>query len=188
MMESFLESRYSISVYQIAAYDHHSTAAEEAVRNILVGPMAETDTSVTGASLAGYSYQVNAGVPPFYPGASSQSSKNDPIVASYQVRGSSLDRIEELLLHGDRKQAYRFALDEKLWAHALLISSSIDKESWKEVAHEFIKTELARNQGSDTGDGSNTGRESLQVAYGLFAGDGSAASRLLTYFLLLLLF
>jgi hypothetical protein len=134
--------------------------------------MADADTAVTGASLAGYS-----AVPPFYAGASNQISNSDPTVASYQVKSSALDRIEELLLRGDKKQAYRYALDEKLWAHALLIASSVDKESWKEVAHEFIKTELSRNQGPDGGDSTLAGREALQVAYGLFAGNGSAASK-----------
>lgn len=177
-MESFPESKCSHLLLNIFLrfHNHDSATIDEAIRSVLVGPKPDVDTSVTGASLAGYS-----AAPPFYGGVSNQSSNSDPTVASYQVKSSALDRIEELLLRGDKKQAYRYALDEKLWAHALLISSSIDKESWKEVAHEFIKTELSQN----AADGTLAGREALQVAYGLFAGDGATASKFSVDFLAL---
>ncbi len=106
---------------------------------------------------------------------------HEPVVASYQVKASTLDRIQDLLLHGDRKQACRVALDSRLWSHALLISRGLDEESWKEAAHEFIKMELTP---SPTGDDSSLSvadnRESLRLAYGLLAGDGPAARELIS--------
>ncbi|KAG6866929.1 hypothetical protein C0991_003845 [Blastosporella zonata] len=94
------------------------------------------------------------------------------------LRASTLDKIQDFLLRGERRQAYHLALDEKLWAHAMIISSSVDKEAWKEVVHEFLRTELATSAGlPNVGDDSShsSGRESLRVAYSLFSGQGAAA-------------
>ncbi|KAF9482773.1 hypothetical protein BDN70DRAFT_800853 [Pholiota conissans] len=99
------------------------------------------------------------------------------------LRPSALDKIEELLLLGDRRQAYQFAMEQKLWAHAMVVASSIDKESWKDVVHDFLRSELAAKAESDITLGVNGklphsskgNRESLRVAYSLFSGQGSAA-------------
>ena len=104
---------------------------------------------------------------------------NDTIIATSTVKASSLDKIEDFLMRGDRRQAVNHALDEKLWAHAMVIASSIDKESWKEVVNEFIKAELGTTIGSLNGRGKETSashsREGLKVAYSLYAGQGAAA-------------
>jgi len=95
------------------------------------------------------------------------------------LRPSALDRIEELLFQGDRRQAYQFAADEKLWAHEMIIASSIDKEAWKEVINEFLRSELCAEEDIRSesfvslGSQSRRGRESLRVAYSLFSGHGS---------------
>jgi len=104
---------------------------------------------------------------------------DEPPISITTLRPSALDRIEELLLHGDRRQAYQFAADEQLWAHAMIIASSIDKEAWKEVINEFLRSELGMKE--DIGNESFTspgnqrqhGRESLRVAYSLFSGQGA---------------
>ena len=69
-------------------------------------------------------------------------------------------------MHGDRRGAVRFALDQQMWSHALLIANSLDKELWQEVVREFAQHELAAKS-----DGLV-----LRVAYGLFAGSGATAS------------
>jgi hypothetical protein len=65
----------------------------------------------------------------------------------------------------------------------MIIASSIDKESWKEVVNEFIRSELnAQGVADATGPGhrdkaaSGTGREPLKVAYSLYSGQGAACS------------
>lgn len=102
------------------------------------------------------------------------------------LRSSALDKIEELLLQGDRRQAYQYAMSEKLWAHAMIIASSIDKDAWKEVAHDFLRTELGTRDAplSNLPKGSTPSvtsqphtRESLRVAYSLFSGSGAAAGK-----------
>ncbi|KAG6814357.1 hypothetical protein H0H92_010943 [Tricholoma furcatifolium] len=93
------------------------------------------------------------------------------------LRSSTLDKIQDFLLRGERKQAYHVALDEKLWAHAMIIASSVDKEAWKEVVQEFLRTELGTATPAENVNGGSAfpGRESLRVAYSLFSGQGAAA-------------
>jgi hypothetical protein len=109
-------------------------------------------------------------------------SHETPISVS-TLRPSALDKIQEFLLRGERHKAYYFALDEKLWAHAMVIASSIDKEAWKEVVNEFLKTGFGvrnANHGVGQMNGAEVaskpdGRESLRVVYSMFSGQGAAA-------------
>jgi hypothetical protein len=96
------------------------------------------------------------------------------------LRGTALDKIEEFLSRGERRQAYHYALDEKLWAHAMVIASSIDKEAWKEVVNEFIRADLeVKGDGALAMPGhtvsSVNGREGLRMAYSMFSGQGASA-------------
>ncbi|KAH7341112.1 Sec23-binding domain of Sec16-domain-containing protein [Rhizoctonia solani] len=105
----------------------------------------------------------------------------DSPVATYKVKPESLDKIQEFILQGERRQAYHYALDERMWAHAMLIASSLDKEAWKEVVNEFIRSELGvrTDQKRPAPFGADpsiaNGREPLRVAYSLFAGHGPAS-------------
>ena len=108
-----------------------------------------------------------------YPLGSALPNTQDHTVATTVVRSSQLDKIQELLAKGDRRGACHYAADEKLWPHALVIASSIDKETWKEVVTEWVRAELARSSGH--GEDAIEGRESLRVAYSLFGGNGAAA-------------
>lgn len=106
-------------------------------------------------------------------------------LAVVSLRASALDKIQNFLLRGERRQAYHYALDERLWAHAMVIASSIDKEAWKEVVNEFLRTELGvkedptrRNNVVPNGPAPlSNGREGLKVAYSLFSGQGAAAGK-----------
>ena len=119
-------------------------------------------------------------------GLSGSDSGESPIAVS-ALRPSALTKIQEFLLRGERRQAYHFALDEKLWAHAMVIASSIDKEAWKEVVNEFLRTELgvkddarrlsALPKISEPSSQVTNGREWLRVAYSLFSGQGSVAGK-----------
>lgn len=101
------------------------------------------------------------------------------------LRSSALDKIQDFLVRGERRQAYHYALDERLWAHAMVIASSVDKEAWKEVVNEFLRSELgvkddvarapAYLRPNDTPLIFTNGREGLRVAYSLFSGQGPAS-------------
>jgi COPII coat assembly protein SEC16 len=104
----------------------------------------------------------------------------DRVLSVHTVKASALDTIQGLLAKGDRRAAYRYALDEQLWAHAMVIASSVDKEAWKEVVNEFIRSELNTQGVTDSAGpdatASGTGREPLKVAYSLYSGQGAASS------------
>ncbi|TBU65725.1 Sec23-binding domain of Sec16-domain-containing protein [Dichomitus squalens] len=105
--------------------------------------------------------------------ASALPNASDHVVTTTSVRASQLDKISDLLARGDRRGACHYAADEKLWSHALLIASSVDKECWKEVVTEWIRAELVADPAQPQ-DGKH-GREPLRVAYSLFGGNGAAA-------------
>lgn len=93
------------------------------------------------------------------------------------LKPSALEKIQEFLIRGERQQACHYALDEKLWAHAMVIASSIDRDAWQEAVKEFIRVELGSEDSQDakTGPNESKSRESLKVAYSLFAGQGAAS-------------
>lgn len=82
-----------------------------------------------------------------------------------------LDAIEAHLLQGDKREAVKYALDRKLWAHALVIAAGVDKELAASVTREFVQNEL-QGRASHAG-----GREPLKVAYSLLTGAGGQSSR-----------
>lgn len=111
---------------------------------------------------------------------------NETPVSVTTTLPSSLDKIQEFLVRGERRQAYHYALDEKLWPHAMIIASSIDKEAWKEVVSEFLKVELGVHDAVQHATASRSknpsqcqtnGREWLRVVYSLFSGQGPTASK-----------
>jgi COPII coat assembly protein SEC16 len=123
-----------------------------------------TDLQGSIADLPSVSYPILNDVPP---------SQESP-VSVITLKPSSLDKIQGFLLRGERREAYQYALDEKLWAHAMIIASSIDKDAWKEVVNDFLKNELRPTELAGN-DKHTNGRESLRVAYSLFSGQGAAA-------------
>ncbi|KAH6918573.1 Sec23-binding domain of Sec16-domain-containing protein [Coprinopsis sp. MPI-PUGE-AT-0042] len=171
-----------------------SAAIDSAVRGVLV-PELSTESATGGNFTVTADAQADAGSL-YSAGALANSSFEQPISVT-SLRPSSLKKIEELLMRGERKQAYVYALDQKLWAHAMVIASSIDKEAWKEVVNEFIQTELGSHEeqpqqphsahsassfttntsDSQTVVGAPTtgGRDGLRVAYKFYSGQGAAA-------------
>jgi hypothetical protein len=99
------------------------------------------------------------------------------------LRTSSLSKIEEFLLQGNRRQAFQYAMDQKLWAHAMVIASSIDKDAWKEVVNDFLHQELtygdeqARGSHPSLPPPSKKTWENLRVTYSFFSGQGAAAGK-----------
>jgi hypothetical protein len=73
-----------------------------------------------------------------------------------------LDAIRSQLLFGEREKAVWDAVDKRLWAHALLISSTMSRELWKRVVQEFVKLEV-RPLGENAG--------SLAALYEVFGGN-----------------
>jgi hypothetical protein len=93
---------------------------------------------------------------------------------------SMLSKMENYLLNGDRKGAVEYAIQEDLWAHALIISSCVDKELWQRVIQNFVDREMnctpemRFNRTFNNIAGNN---QALRVMYSLFSGAGASASK-----------
>ncbi|KIM96000.1 hypothetical protein OIDMADRAFT_132996 [Oidiodendron maius Zn] len=74
----------------------------------------------------------------------------------------AVDGLRRFLLNGDREKAAWEAVDKRLWGHAMLISNTVSKELFKQVAQEFVQKEV-RAVGENT--------ESLAALYEVFAGN-----------------
>ena len=83
-------------------------------------------------------------------------------VQSEPTNAVGLERIRTNLLAGDREKAVWEAVDSRLWGHAMLLSSTLDKSVWKQVAQEFIRREV-RSVGENN--------ESLAAFYEVLAGN-----------------
>jgi COPII coat assembly protein SEC16 len=102
-----------------------------------------------------------------------ESTTTDPnALVTYSLTTEFLRSMRSLLIQGDRQNAIRKAIDQKMWGHALLIASSIDHNVWRETVEQFIRSEL-RDTGSKDFD-------SLRFLYGVLGGEGvHAVSELL---------
>ncbi|TFK29953.1 hypothetical protein FA15DRAFT_752087 [Coprinopsis marcescibilis] len=162
-----------------------SPSIDSAVRAVLV-PRLSSEPAADAAAVPGFSAvgMVDAGESSLYSGRVETTTFEQPISVT-NLRPSSLNKIEEYLIRGERKLAYTYALDQRLWAHAMVIASSIDKEAWKDVVNEFIQTELGNfDQGphssaplgvGNPSQRTTSGRDSLRVAYRFFSGQGPTA-------------
>ncbi|KAJ5757367.1 uncharacterized protein N7511_006061 [Penicillium nucicola] len=73
-----------------------------------------------------------------------------------------LEELRSSLIAGDREKAVWGAVDRRLWGHAMIIASTMDKSIWKQVTQEFVRREVRSKAG-------NT--ESLAALYEIFAGN-----------------
>jgi hypothetical protein len=126
-----------------------NTNVDKAVRAVLSpGLEEEFRTSVplyaTGADFLGISQ------------SSTAAARADPVDAT------AVDQLRKHLLRGHREKAVWEAVDKRLWAHAMLISNTVSKDLYKQVAQEFVQKEV-KNIGDNT--------ESLAALYEVFAGN-----------------
>lgn len=123
-------------------------AAEQAVRLILSPELAKN---------------VTLDLPPSSnPHLSGISRAGGPKTIPASIEIGDIETLRLLLLQGERDKAVWHALDRRLWAHAMLISSTMDKAVWKQVVQEFVRQEV-KSLGNNT--------ESLASLYQIFAGN-----------------
>ncbi|WEW61495.1 vesicle coat component [Emydomyces testavorans] len=139
----------------------------------VVKVLVEQDGVLSGSAAAEASLQTvfsqNANTPETIPlGLGSQmeySGSNRSVNGPLQPEPTSALGVETIynnLVTGDRQKAVWDAVDHRLWGHAMLISSTLDKSVWKQVIQEFIRREV-RSLGENT--------ESLAALYEVFAGN-----------------
>ncbi|KAI8355084.1 Sec23-binding domain of Sec16-domain-containing protein [Choanephora cucurbitarum] len=99
-------------------------------------------------------------------------------VGEQDLSDQMLQKIEQLLLEGNRRGAVDYAIQEDLWAHALIISSCVDRQLWQQVIQQFVDRELnatpemRQKRMFHPACGQN---QALRVMYALFSGTGALA-------------
>lgn len=90
-----------------------------------------------------------------------------------------LEQLEAFLTKGDREGACQFASDHDMWAHALIVASSVKDEHndlFKKTVNRFIQRELfspdAELIPQVPGD-----KKSLRMLYSVFNGAGADAGK-----------
>ena len=63
---------------------------------------------------------------------------------------------------GEREKAVWGAVDRRLWGHAMIIASTMEKSIWKQVVQEYVRREIRSTAG---------GTESIAALYEIFAGN-----------------
>ncbi|KAL8674352.1 MAG: hypothetical protein Q9168_001212 [Polycauliona sp. 1 TL-2023] len=123
--------------------------AEEAVRIILCPELGQgegTEGSLVGSGVS------KAGA----------SKPDGPRPVAESVDPSAIESVRSFLLQGEREKAVWHAVDRRMWAHAMVLASTLDKSVWKQVLHEFTRLEVKPY-------GENS--ESLAALYEVFAGN-----------------
>jgi hypothetical protein len=73
-----------------------------------------------------------------------------------------VEDLQTMLIQGDREKAVWHAVDHRLWGHAMLLSSTLSKDTWKQVVQEFVRKEVKKVGRSN---------QALAVLYEVFAGN-----------------
>ncbi|KAI4200631.1 MAG: hypothetical protein LQ350_003771 [Teloschistes chrysophthalmus] len=126
-----------------------SSKAETAVRAVLCPEAGESDGTDSMSSL---SREV--------PSAISKTDGAQPVAEPTDP--AAMESIRRLLLRGEREKAVWQAVDRRMWAHAMVLASTLEKSVWKQVLHEFTRLEV-RPFGNNS--------ESLAALYEVFAGN-----------------
>ncbi|OAL55554.1 hypothetical protein IQ07DRAFT_529195 [Pyrenochaeta sp. DS3sAY3a] len=123
-------------------------AADAAVRTLLLPEghnTADDDTSFsTAADLVG------------------RSRSNTSNLQAEPVDARAIEDLQKMLSKGDREKAVWHAVDQRLWGHAMLLSSTLNKDLWKQVVQEFVRKEVKKVGRSN---------QALAVLYEVFAGN-----------------
>lgn len=91
-----------------------------------------------------------------------RSRSNTSTVQAEPVDAQAVKDLQKMLARGDREKAVWHAVDQRLWGHAMLLSSTLSKDIWKQVVQEFVRKEVKKV-------GQNN--EALAVLYEVFAGN-----------------
>lgn len=124
------------------------TPADAAVKKLL-SPEGEDASHVdasysTGADIVGRSRSNTANL---------QAEPSDP---------RAIEDLQRMLIKGDREKAVWHAVDQRLWGHAMLLSSTLSRDTWKQVVQEFVRKEVKKVGQSN---------QALAVLYEVFAGN-----------------
>jgi len=124
------------------------TPAEAAVKKLLLPPGDETSDEAgsysTAADIVG------------------RSRSNTSNLQAEPIDPRAVEDLQGMLVKGDREKAVWHAVDQRLWGHAMLLSSTLSKDIWKQVVQEFVRKEVKK---------AGRNNQALAVLYEVFAGN-----------------
>ena len=126
-----------------------STGAEKAVRAALSPELTRGDDAMFSAQAPS-------------PGLSGIKRWEGSRSIANPVTPEAIEGLRKTLLHGEREKAVWHAVDNCLWAHAMLLASTLDQSIWKQVSQEFVRREV-KTYGENT--------EALAALFQIFAGN-----------------
>ncbi|KAL8661906.1 MAG: hypothetical protein Q9202_005188 [Teloschistes flavicans] len=126
-----------------------NSKAETAVRAIICPEAGESDGTDSMSSLS-------RGLP----SATPKTDVSHPVAEAKDP--GAMESIRRLLLRGEREKAVWQAVDRRMWAHAMVLASTLERSIWRQVLHEFTRLEV-RPFGNNS--------ESLAALYEVFAGN-----------------
>jgi hypothetical protein len=130
----------------------YSPKVEDAVRTALSDSSESDPTVITGMTAATALSSSNA-----YTG---QNTTSSPATATPQ----QLKHLSSLLVGGDKRDAVQYAAGAGLWSHALIISSCVDQDLWRDIVIRFSKAETGAGAG-------------LKAAYALYSGQVASSGQ-----------
>lgn len=89
------------------------------------------------------------------------------------LKTEDINRLVDLLKVGQRENALKYALDQHLWAHALIVASSVGPSHWIDTVFEFVREEIRAFPSQSARD--------LALMYRTFSGAGADSGELLFY-------
>ncbi|KAF1810238.1 hypothetical protein P152DRAFT_516115 [Eremomyces bilateralis CBS 781.70] len=92
---------------------------------------------------------------------SSEAPRSGPVLAE-SADSKALSTLRKFLATGERDKAVWYAVDQRLWGHAMIISSALSRDLWKQVVQEFVRKEVQK---------AGPGNEALGALYETFAGN-----------------
>ena len=91
-----------------------------------------------------------------------RSRSNTSNLQAEPIDARAIEDLQKMLAKGEREKAVWHAVDQRLWGHAMLLSSTLNKDVWKQVVQEFVRKEVKKV-------GRNN--QALAVLYEVFAGN-----------------
>lgn len=167
-LEAGMPNIFATQSHDDPARRHH----EKVLLWKIVRVMVEHDASLEGPALKAINlilspevHNVDESSPIQYRAGETSSGIYRPSGAN--VRPDSIDpmaieTLRKTLLSGDRQGAVYQAMDNRLWSHALILASNMERSMWGHVVREFVRQEVNTA-------GENT--ETLSALYEIFAGN-----------------
>ncbi|KAK5065058.1 hypothetical protein LTR84_000893 [Exophiala bonariae] len=152
--------------------DSHRRHHEKLLLWKIVRVLVENDGSLEGPALNAVNVILSPEVHAVDDTTASKYRTDEQITGIYRPSGGNArsDSVDPLaaellrkhLLAGNRQAAIFHAMDARLWSHALIIASTMERSVWSQVVREFVRQEVKTI---------GTNAESLSALYEIFGGN-----------------